>query len=204
MEILSGINSSPVRRLKKTWEVCIFFYLFQYFINLILFIVLPKKELPNAAKTKLQYLESVMSHEGSYREYRTILHNCDPPTIPYLGTYLTDLTFIEDGNPDMDGHLINFDKRYKVAAVIGEIQQYQKIGYDFVPYSQVQYWLTKLESVDEEEAYSISLKVEPRNTEEAVETLLRDEEKLRAEIKALQLRNADLEVFSFFLFYYFK
>eukprot|EP00339_Tiarina_fusa_P016163 CAMPEP_0117077720 /NCGR_PEP_ID=MMETSP0472-20121206/54785_1 /TAXON_ID=693140 ORGANISM="Tiarina fusus, Strain LIS" /NCGR_SAMPLE_ID=MMETSP0472 /ASSEMBLY_ACC=CAM_ASM_000603 /LENGTH=221 /DNA_ID=CAMNT_0004804141 /DNA_START=870 /DNA_END=1532 /DNA_ORIENTATION=- len=93
----------------------------------------------------------------------------------------------------MDGNLVNFDKRYKVAAVIGEIQQYQKIGYDFPPYPQIQHWLTELESVDEEEAYSISLKVEPRNTEEAVETLLRDEEKLRAEIKALQLRNSDLE-----------
>ena len=142
-----------------------------------------------------------MSHEGSYREYREILHHCDPPTIPYLGTYLTDLTFIEDGNQNMDGTLINFDKRYKIAAVIGEIQQYQKIGYDFSPYPQIQFWLTELEAVDEEEAYSISLKVEPRNTEEAVETLLRDEEKLRDQIKALQLRNADLEVINPPLFF---
>jgi len=134
-----------------------------------------------------------MGHEGSYKEYRAILHNCDPPTIPYLGIYLTDLTFIEDGNQNMDGNLVNFDKRYKVAAVIGEIQQYQRIGYDFAPYPQIQYWLTQLETVDEEEAYNISLRVEPRNSEEAVETLLRDEEKLRAEVKALQLRNADLE-----------
>lgn len=35
-----------------------------------------------------------------------------------LGVYLTDLTFIEDGNKDTtkagDKELINFDKRYKV------------------------------------------------------------------------------------------
>jgi son of sevenless-like protein len=39
--------------------------------------------------------------------------------------YLTDLTFLEEGNPDKIGELINFDKRRRVAAVIKEIQQYQ-------------------------------------------------------------------------------
>ena len=144
---------------------------------------------------KLKFLEAIMSHEGSYREYRTKLHNCDPPTIPYLGTYLTDLTFIEDGNPDMDGSLINFDKRYKVAAVIGEIQQYQRIGYSFNYDWKIQSWLNNLPTVDEEEAYRISLKVEPRNPDEALENLLMEEQRLREEVKALQLRNADLEVF---------
>ena len=135
-----------------------------------------------------------MSHEGSYRAYREILHHCDPPTIPYLGTYLTDLTFIEDGNPDMDGPLVNIDKRYKVAAVIGEIHQYQRIGYQLEPHPAAQYFLQHLECVDEEEAYRISLKVEPRKPDEAVESLLMEEEKLRAQVKSLQLRHADLQV----------
>ena len=136
-----------------------------------------------------------MSHEGSYRDYRMTLHNVDPPTIPYLGTYLTDLTFIEDGNQDMDGQLINFDKRYKVAAVIGEIQQYQRIGYDsiYTMDEEMQTLLKNLPSVNEEEAYKISLKVEPRNPEEALENLLMEEHKLREELKIVQLRNADLE-----------
>ena len=41
------------------------------------------------------------------------------------GMYLTDLTFIEDGNPDKVGHMINFVKRRLYANVIREIQQYQ-------------------------------------------------------------------------------
>jgi len=61
------------------------------------------------------------------------LHNCDPPTIPYLGVYLTDLTFIEEGNKNIvDRGLVNFDKCYLIAAVIGEIQQYQRIGYSHI------------------------------------------------------------------------
>jgi len=38
--------------------------------------------------------------------------------------YLTDLTFIEDGNPNnIGGGLINFFKRRQISAVIQEIQQ---------------------------------------------------------------------------------
>lgn len=42
---------------------------------------------------------------------REALHRCDPPCIPYLGIYLTDLSFIEEGTPDFtpDG-LLNFSK----------------------------------------------------------------------------------------------
>lgn len=47
------------------------------------------------------------------------------------GIYLTDLTFIEDGNPDYISSLINFKKRELVYDVIREIEQYQQKGYDF-------------------------------------------------------------------------
>lgn len=39
--------------------------------------------------------------------------------INVLGLYLTDLTFIEDGNPDLiEGGLINWVKRRRLATVI--------------------------------------------------------------------------------------
>jgi len=47
--------------------------------------------------------------------------------------YLTDLTFLEDGNKDLvpGTDLINFNKRRKVAAVIAEIHQYQQLWFKF-------------------------------------------------------------------------
>ena len=48
---------------------------------------------------------------------REALHRCDPPCIPYLGMYLTDLSFIEEGTPNFteDGGLLNFSKMRMVS-----------------------------------------------------------------------------------------
>lgn len=60
-----------------------------------------------------------------------MIHNLNPPCIPFLGVYLTDLVFIQDGNPDFlkDSRLINFGKRHKTAEVIKEIMIYQSTPY---------------------------------------------------------------------------
>lgn len=47
---------------------------------------------------------------------REALHRCDPPCIPYLGMYLTDLSFIEEGTPNFtDDGLLNFSKMRMVS-----------------------------------------------------------------------------------------
>lgn len=40
-----------------------------------------------------------------------LFHSCNPPAVPYLGMYLTDLAFIEEGTPNFtEEGLVNFSK----------------------------------------------------------------------------------------------
>jgi hypothetical protein len=55
----------------------------------------------------------------------------------HRGVHLTDLTFIEDGNMDLTGGLINFSKRKLVYTVISQVKQYQYPAYNLQPVYQV-------------------------------------------------------------------
>ena len=52
--------------------------------------------------------------------------DCSPPVVPYVGLYLSDLTFIDEGNPNEINGLINFSKRMLLYEVIQQVQQYQQ------------------------------------------------------------------------------
>ena len=100
-----------------------------------------------------------------------------PPAIPFLGVYLTDLTFIELGNPDYlpESSFINFDKRRKVFQVIKDIQKFQVTPFELIPVPGIQKWLDAMGAEgtghdvlgvgklsNENQLYEISLAVEPR------------------------------------------
>jgi len=113
--------------------------------------------------TLSEQLDVVMSHQGNYDKYRKMLHHLDPPCVPFLGVYLTDLVFIEEGNKDViNGDLINFDKRRKIALVIREIQQYQQTPYCLKTIPEIQAALLAPENATEDDLYKLSLELEPR------------------------------------------
>jgi hypothetical protein len=148
MSILAGFNSSPIHRLKRTWE-----------------------QLSKKINDIFENLERVINPQKNYAQYRENLHSVNPPCVPFLGVYLTDLTFIEDGNTNnlkSNNKLINFSKQTKTAEVIREIQQYQNQPYNLNPVKEVCDFILKClnETVDETTLYDMSLILEPRERED--------------------------------------
>ena len=148
MSIIAGFNSAPIHRLGRTWDL-----------------------LSSKVNAILEQLMRIMDRGKNFSTYREQLHSVNPPCVPYLGIYLTDLTFIEDGNPDHikdNEKLINFSKQSKTADVIREIQQYQNQVYCLQDVPELQNYLKEsLERIeDESDMYDTSLRLEPKERED--------------------------------------
>jgi len=125
-------------------------------------------KLSNEKAKILESLKAITSPASSWRDYRTVLHKTNPPCIPFVGVYQTDLTFIEEGNPKYLNGLINFKKCMLVATTIQEIQQYQQQPYNLATVPVVRDFIiqgTKLaEATDNNALYDLSLKLSPRES----------------------------------------
>ncbi|KAL0965731.1 hypothetical protein UPYG_G00285010 [Umbra pygmaea] len=141
LEITSALNRSAIYRLKKTWaKVC------------------------KPTKSLMDRLQKTVSSEGRFKNLRETLKNCNPPCVPYLGMYLTDLAFIEEGTPNFtEEGLVNFSKMRMISHIIREIRQFQGAPYRIEHQPKVtQFLMDKTLVMDEDTLYELSLKIEPR------------------------------------------
>jgi RasGEF domain len=76
--------------------------------------------------------------------------------------YLSDLTFIEDGNQDEIRGLINFSKRKLLHMVISQLQRYQNDRPKFPDRLDLCTLLYDINAQDENALYELSLQREPR------------------------------------------
>ncbi|XP_014231080.1 ras-specific guanine nucleotide-releasing factor 2-like isoform X1 [Trichogramma pretiosum] len=142
LQICAAFTNSSVYRLKKTWD-----------------------KVSKTTKQNIERLQNIVSSEHRFRNLRDALHRCDPPCIPYLGLYLTDLSFIEEGTPNFtaDG-LLNFSKMRMIAHVIREIRHFQQTPYKIELITKVtNYLLDTSLLLDEDDLYRMSLEIEPRS-----------------------------------------
>lgn len=149
MAIIAALESASIARMKKTWEAIDSIYVKSF-----------------------QEMKMMMSAEGSYRNFRHILKAESTPAIPYVGVYLGDLTFIEDGNPDKvrskdnKKDLVNLLKMKMLAGVIEEMRIYQHDLYNLEAVAKIQNVLREAEQnqLTQQELFELSLKAEPRPT----------------------------------------
>ena len=156
--IIAGLSMGPVGRLHKTWEAL-------------------EEKYP---KTKAEFVElaALVSPKHQYANYRKCLKDLEMPALPFLGVYLTDLTFLELGNQDYlpENHYINFEKRRKVYQLVQEIKKFQVTPFAIAVVPQIQDFMRKLMEakgspvgweekpviMKEDELYDKSLEYEPK------------------------------------------
>ncbi|GAM19390.1 hypothetical protein SAMD00019534_025650 [Acytostelium subglobosum LB1] len=120
MAVYAGISHSSILRLKCTHKI-----------------------LPKHNQKALMDLNKLMDNEENFKNYRTELRSITVPCIPYLGLVLSDMIFIQEGNPDylpgevtttVGGNAVytfNYTKLKMVHGVIKQLQQYQRNHYMF-------------------------------------------------------------------------
>ncbi|XP_034658212.1 ral guanine nucleotide dissociation stimulator-like 1 isoform X1 [Drosophila subobscura] len=167
--IISALNSNSIYRLSKIWEF------------------LPKERMEvftelaricsedNNAWT----LREVLKREGTAknpdpgsdqtdRHLQKLILNLGTQTshgtIPYLGTFLTDLTMIHTANPDYltEDKLINFDKKRKEFEVLAQIKLLQGAAntYNLQGDALFDHWFASMPLFDEREAFELSCRLE--------------------------------------------
>jgi len=148
--ITSGLNTPPIRRLKRTWE-----------------------QVNQPSMAQFGACEMTIDSNKNFTKYRQLMANVNPPCVPFIGVFLSTLQFIQDGNPDnLPGNLVNFRKRQKASEVINDIKRWQAQSFNFQPIPSVIAYINEQLNqhrdtrASGERFWAISLELEPRERED--------------------------------------
>lgn len=179
--IISGLQSAPVYRIRSVWDLVskqhltLFAELSSIFSeenNQKMCRELLNKEgtakyadLTKAPKRLLPWL-TVARHRRSPLPDAVGVSKAQG-TVPYLGTFLTDLMMLDTALKDsVEGRLINFEKRRREFEVLTQIRLLQsaaglyQIKYD----KHFMKWFYNIRIYDDSEGYELSLEIEPEPT----------------------------------------
>ncbi|KAM9595291.1 ral guanine nucleotide dissociation stimulator isoform 5-T5 [Morphnus guianensis] len=166
--ILSALQCNAVHRLKKTWDE-VLRESFRTFHELSEIFSdennhsLSRELLIKEGTSKFATLE-INPKRAQKRQQQQREMGVMQGTIPYLGTFLTDLVMLDTAMKDfLDGGLINFEKRRKEFEVIAQIKLLQSAcnNYSFTQEDQFVDWFHSLERLSEAESYGLSCEIEP-------------------------------------------
>ncbi|XP_030640262.1 ral guanine nucleotide dissociation stimulator-like 1 [Chanos chanos] len=169
--IVSALQSNPLYRLKRVWA-CVHKDSMQIFEELSDIFsdhnnyLTSRELLMKEGTSKFASLESCAKEHQKRSQKRLQLQKemgAMQGTIPYLGTFLTDLTMLDTALPDfVEGGLINFEKRRREFEVIAQIKLLQSACNSYCLTADPGFlrWFKCQPQLSEEESYTLSCEIE--------------------------------------------
>ena len=137
----SSLQESSVFRMKKTFAA-----------------LSPKKH------QLIAQVKALFDSSSNYKVFRCLYQGCHSPCVPFIGIFLTDLTFTEEGNKDFTKGLVNFHKMMLLSDIISITLAHQSSPYKFPPNHAFTSWLESQPDIPPQTLYTISLVAEPRGS----------------------------------------
>ncbi|XP_052789709.1 ral guanine nucleotide dissociation stimulator-like 1 isoform X1 [Mya arenaria] len=168
--IISGLQANSVYRLRKAWgllpkeSIAEFEELSKIFSNENNQLA-SRNLLMKEATAKFPDVDSsnkTLRRRNQMKRQSWIDNGVVQGTVPYLGTFLTDLTMIDTALSDLTDGLINFEKRRKEFEVLAQIKLLQSASqiYTFKENEQFWAWFDAVRVYDENESYELSCAIE--------------------------------------------
>ncbi|XP_041126056.1 ral guanine nucleotide dissociation stimulator-like 1 [Polyodon spathula] len=169
--IISALQSNPIYRLKRTWasvpkdSMLMFEELSDIFSDNNNYLT-SRELLMKEGTSKFANLESCVKENQKRTQKRLQLQKdtgAMQGTVPYLGTFLTDLTMLDTALPDfVEGGLINFEKRRREFEVIAQIKLLQSACNSYCLSANPAFlrWFRSQQHLTDEESYSLSCEIE--------------------------------------------
>eukprot|EP01083_Nonionella_stella_P111721 327918_1 len=145
----SALNSAPVHRLKAAWS-----------------------RVPESCMVMLNEIRNLFDRNGDYCNLRRTLFNTavDEPQIPYLGLYLQDLVFVDDGGARnvYNENRINFHKMLQINETIQRLMACKrsydsKITEQLMAQKVILLELRKVKDVTEDQLWNMSTQSRSRD-----------------------------------------
>jgi hypothetical protein len=142
LAVHSGLSSASVYRLQEAWDG-----------------ISENHTLRRDAASKLLSSEN---NSKRLREMMNKVYEKSEPCSPYIGIFLRDLVYVDDGNPTFIDGRINFLKCISTHALMHQILRFQERNYKLTPKTALLDEIDSCSDLDQDKLYEISLQVLPK------------------------------------------